>query len=176
MLIETGVIALGMALCYFLKDIQFLSLNFNFLNTGVINPDFLLMFVIFFALFRGEFSGLWIGFFAGLLEDSANWVIGGGDAEFSALIGIHSLIYSLSGFFLGKINRVIDRRQTLPIMVLVLAATFVVRFLTWLLQGIVEDFNSNYSLLGPAIYTALLAPIWFAVMAWVYRIADTGDA
>ncbi|MBX7059689.1 MAG: rod shape-determining protein MreD [Leptospirales bacterium] len=175
MLIESGVIALGMAICYFLKDIQFLSLNFSFMNTGIINPDFLLMFVIFFALFRGELTGLWVGFFAGLLEDSANWVVGQSSAEFTPLIGIHSLIYALSGFFLGKINRVIDRRRTLPIIVLVLISTFVVRILTWLLQGIVDDFNKNYSLFGPALYTAFIAPLWFTLMGWIYRIRETGE-
>lgn len=176
MFIDIGVIALGMILSYFLKDIQFLSLNFDFMNTGLINPDFLLMYVIFFALYRGEFSGLWVGFFAGLLEDGANWVIGSGPADFTPLIGIHSLVYCLIGFAVGKMNRIVDRQQTLPIMALVGVTAFLVRFFTWTLQGIVENFNHNYSMLGVAIYTAVLAPIFFTLLGWLYRMKPAGEA
>ncbi|MCR9140792.1 MAG: rod shape-determining protein MreD [bacterium] len=171
MLIEVGLIILGMLISYFLKDIQFLSLSFEFLNTGIIGPDFLLIFVIFFSLFRGEFVGLWVGFFAGILEDGANWVLGGATGGgFVPIVGIHSLVYSITGFALGKLSQIFDRYQTAPIIALVFVSAFLVRFLAWSIQGIVEDFNKNYSLIGPAVFTAIIAPIWFSFLGWLYRV------
>ena len=170
MLLESGLIALGMVISYFLKDIQFLSLTFDFLETGTIGPDFLLIFVIFFSLFRGEFVGLWVGFFAGILEDGANWVFYNSSGAFVPIVGIHALVYSIAGFALGKISQVFDRYQTAPIIALVFVSAFVVRFFAWTIQGIVEDFNKNYSLVGPAVYTAIISPIWFTFLGWLYRI------
>ena len=69
-MLNLAVIAAGILVSFFLKGFNFLSLNFEKLGGSIIYPDFLLIFVIFFALRRGEFSGLWIGFFAGLLEDA----------------------------------------------------------------------------------------------------------
>lgn len=173
-MLESGLIALGMLISYFLKDIQFLSLTFEFMNTGTIGPDFLLIFVIFFSLFRGEFVGLWVGFFAGILEDGANWVLGdggmAGSGGFVPIVGIHALVYSITGFALGKLSQVFDRYQTAPIIALVFVSAFLVRFFAWTIQGIVEDFNKNYSLIGPAVFTAVISPIWFSFLGWLYRI------
>lgn len=170
MLIEAGLITLGLLISYFLKDIQFLSLQFDFLNTGTIGPDFLLIFVVFFSLFRGEFVGMWVGFFAGLLEDGANWVLGGTTGTFVPIVGIHALVYTIAGFALGKLSQVFDRYQTAPIIALVFVTALIVRFFAWTLQGIVEDFNKNYSLIGPAAFTAIISPIWFSFLGWFYRI------
>ena len=45
MFLEATVVAVGLIISSFLKGINFLSLNFEFLNTGAIYPDFLLIFV-----------------------------------------------------------------------------------------------------------------------------------
>lgn len=169
MLLEVTVITLGMILSFFLKDVNFLSLNFDFLNTGAIYPDFLLIFVIFFALRKGEFAGIWIGFFAGLLEDSTIISFSESSGEFISVIGAHSLVYTLAGFTLGRLNRLLDRDSAASIVVLVLVSTFLIRFTVWILMGIIDTFNSSYSFLGPAFYTAAIAPIWFTLLTWVYR-------
>ncbi|MCB1171938.1 MAG: rod shape-determining protein MreD [Leptospiraceae bacterium] len=170
MMLELLVIALGMGVSYFLNDVKLLSLNFEFMNTGEIAPDFLLILVIFFALYRGEFSGLWIGFFAGLLEDGIVWYILPETGEVVPLIGIHTLIYSLTAFAIGKSNHYFDQYNSAPIVVLVLVVTLLVRLSVWTLHGLLTEFNATYSIIGPAIYTGLFSPIWFALLAWVYRI------
>lgn len=169
MFLELLVIALGLIVSFFLKGLQFLSLSFNWMGGAIIFPDFLLIFMMFFAMRRGEFSGLWVGFFAGLLEDSGirNYLETAG--EFVPLIGAHSLVYTMAGFILGKMNRVIDRDRMIPVMAMVFASSAVIRFVVWLLMGLIEDYNQSYSFLGPALYTALLSPIWFALLSWLYR-------
>ncbi|MCB1308625.1 MAG: rod shape-determining protein MreD [Leptospiraceae bacterium] len=170
MFLEISVIALGMIIAYFMTQVPVLALNFEFMNTGVIYPDYLLMYLIFFALYRGEFAGIWLGFFAGLLEDGAVWVLSDATREYVPVIGIHASIYSLTGFILGKMNRIFDRYNMAPIVLLVLGTTFVVRLLTWILQGVLGEMNRNFVLVGPALYTALISPIFFTVLSWLYRI------
>jgi len=172
MILEYLVIVLGMFLSYFLKDVNFLSLQFDVLNTGIIYPDFLLIFVIFFALNRDEFTGLWIGFFSGLLEDSTILQFSSNGADpFTSLIGLHSFAYTILGFTMGKINRMIDRDNTSTILIIVFIATLLTRLMVWLLMGMVNQFYTSYSFLSTAFYTAAIAPIWFALLGWMYRLS-----
>ncbi|MCE9597494.1 MAG: rod shape-determining protein MreD [Spirochaetia bacterium] len=172
MVLNIAVVAVGILLSFFLKGINFLSLNFEFMGGGILYPDFLLIYVIFFALRRGEFSGLWIGFIAGLLEDSGLLSFSDKTGEFLPVIGTHALIYCLTGFILGKINRLMDKDRVPTIVLLVFGTTLAERILVWLLVGVLEDFNKSYSFLGPAVYTALLSPIWFFVLGWVYKMQE----
>ncbi|MBI3394716.1 MAG: rod shape-determining protein MreD [Spirochaetia bacterium] len=173
MFLEFLVVAIGLVVSFFLKGFRFLSLNFSFMGSGLIFPDFLLIFVIFFALRRGEFAGLWIGFFAGILEDSGIRQYLDVAGEFVPLIGVHSLVYTMAGFILGKMNRVIDKDRVAPIMAIVLGTSIVVRFLVWLFMGWLEDFNKSYSFVGPAVYTALVSPMWFWLLSWLYKIESS---
>ena len=170
MLFQIVAIAFGLILSYFLKDIQFLSLDFHFLNTGVIYPDFLLIFIAFFALHRDEMAGIWVGFFGGLLEDGANWVFDSANGGFSVVIGVHALVYSLMGYILGKSSNYFERYQSSFTILLLLFTAILSRFFIWFIYGVIDNFNKNYPIVGPALYTALLVPIWFALLSWTYRI------
>ena len=164
-------IASGLILSYFLKDIQFLSLDFHFLNTGLIYPDFLLIFIAFFALYRNEMAGTWVGFFGGLLEDGANWVFDSSHGGLTVVIGIHAFVYSLVGYILGKIGAYFERYQSSFTILLLLFTVILSRFFIWFIYGVVDNFNKNYPILGPAIFTALVAPLCFTALSWVYRIS-----
>jgi len=167
MLLELAVIFLGILVSFFLKDMNLLSLHFE--AAGVIFPDFLLLFLIYFALFKDEFHGTWIGFISGLLEDSAILTFSEASNEFVPILGSHALIYTLVGFTLGKMNRIIDKESMLPVVVVVFSTTFLVRLLVWLLVGLLGQAPRAYSFLGPAFYTAILAPVYFFAMSWVYK-------
>jgi rod shape-determining protein MreD len=169
MILETIAIGVGIVISFFLKDINFLGLNIAFLNTGLVYPDFLLIFLIFFAMYRGEFAGLWIGFFTGILEDSGMIQFSSHPLAFVNILGVHSLIYTLTGFFLGKLSRYMDRNSTLPIIAVTFVTAFVVRLMTWIVMGVVAEFNHSFSFLSPAIYTAAVSPIWFFILGWAYR-------
>lgn len=168
-MLDRIMIMVGLVASYFLKDINFLRLDFEFMNTGVIYPDFLLIFLVYFALRRGEYTGIWVGFFAGLLEDSSIIAFSQSAEAFHPIIGTHSLIYTLIGFTLGKLNRLVDRDSMLPIFVIALLSGIVSRILIWLLVGIIDEFNQSYSIMGPAVYSAIIAPMWFVLLAWIYR-------
>jgi rod shape-determining protein MreD len=170
MFLEAGALAFGILISFFLKDINFLGLNFGFIGTGIIYPDFLLLFLIFFALHKREFSGIWIGFFAGILEDSGLLSFSQSQHEFLPIIGVHALIYTIAGFITGKISRFIDKTHIIPQMVVVFTAIVIIRILVWLLMGIIDQFNNTYSFFWPAFYTALLTPIWFVMLKWLYQV------
>ncbi len=169
-MIQFVLIVIGMLGSYFLKEASFLGLNFTFLHLGEIRPDFLLMFIVFFSLYKGELAGIWIGFFAGLLEDSVNWAFDSKEDTFFPIIGIYSFVYSLFGYILAKVRYFFDRHRSIFTMLLILIASIATRFLIWTFQGILDNFNKNYAIIGPAIYTALLAPIWFTLLSFVYQI------
>ena len=170
-MIQFILIPIGILVSYFLKEASFLGLNFNFLNLGEIRPDFLLMFIVFFSLYKGELMGIWIGFFGGLLEDGVNWAFDNKEDVFLPIVGIHAFVYSLFGYILAKVRYFFDRHRSIFTILLVLIVSIATRFLIWTFQGILDNFNKNYGIIGPAVYTALLAPIWFTLLSLVYQIA-----
>lgn len=163
MILEIAAIVTGMLVSFFLKDINFLSLNYVY-------PDFLIIFIIYFALRRNVLSGIWIGFFSGLLEDSAVLVFSHKAGEYLNIMGVHMFFYTLMGYIFGKLNRFIDSNSFLPVGAAVFAAALSVRFSIWLTTGIMSEFNKNFMFILPAIYTALMAPIWFWILGWLYRL------
>ena len=169
MLIEILVIFIGLIFSYFLKDINFLSLQFDFLRTGSIYPDFLLIFLIYFTLRTNEMWGIWLGFFGGLLEDTTILNFNSSNSEYIQLIGIHTLIYPIMGFILGKINRYLDIDNIRTIIFVTFVTSLSTRLMIWLIMGIVEEFYHSYSFIGPSIYTSILAPIWFFLLKWIYH-------
>ena len=78
---------------------------------GPIAPDFLLLVVVFFALYRGSVRGALLGFVVGLLQDLGNpeW------------LGLNALTKSLLGYFVGDAGT-----KTFPDSVTVLFALFAV--------------------------------------------------
>ncbi len=159
-------IFLGLIFSYFLKDINFLSLQFNFLNSEVIYPDFVIIFIIFFSLQNTDLFGIWIGFFAGLLEDST--ILKFSKSEYTPLIGIHTLVYPILGYTLAKLNRFVDIHNNSTILFITFVSTFVSRTVVWILFGVMDTFYESYSILATSLYTCILAPMWFMVLKWIY--------
>ena len=167
MLIEGFIIAIGMLIAHFLDGSEIFK---SVLQLDGIYPDFLLAFIIFFSLRRGEFSGIWLGFFGGVLEDADP--LGFAENIGGAVVGLHMLIYTITGYTLGRLNRIVDRDSMLPIAGMVLVTTILVRFFIWMMYGVVRDFNYNYGIFGTAVYTAFFSPIWFYALGFVYKFTS----
>ena len=172
MFLNFAVVAIGILVSFFLKGINFLSLDLESVGGGILYPDFLLILVIFFALRRGDFSALWVGFFSGLLEDSGLLSFADKTGEFVPIIGTHALVYCLIGFILGKVHKLMDKDRVPTIILIVFVTSVVERIIVWLLVGVLEDFNKSFSVLGPSVYTELFAPIWIAGLSWVYKMQE----
>lgn len=66
----------------------------DWLSLGPVAPDFLILVVVFFSLYRGAMRGSIFGFVVGFLQDLAN----------PGFLGLNALAKSLLGFAVGKIG------------------------------------------------------------------------
>ncbi len=120
------------------------------MSFGSIGPDFPLLIVVYFAVFRGAAGGSAVGFFVGVLQDLFN----------PSFLGLNALTKSLVGYAMGRTGAQTERDNPLFLVVVFGAAAlahdfvyllFFTRFhmgkfiLTWLSVGVPS-----------ALYTAVL--------------------
>ncbi len=67
---------------------------FSQLSYGRTVPNLLILLISAYGLMRGEYSGIFLGFFSGLLLD----------IFFMDVLGFYALVYMLVGYFDGKLN------------------------------------------------------------------------
>jgi rod shape-determining protein MreD len=163
MILDYLVVFAGIFLAHVLNGTTLFEFGVN------IKPDFVVILVVFFALRRGEVSGLWVGFLGGLLTDASLGAEEIGGKVFYK-IGVHSLSYSLGGYLLGKFGRDYYTENYLSITIYAFIMTFVMRGVTYFLFSSFFYPNENYSYLASSIYNAALAPLTFFLLSWVYRL------
>lgn len=163
-MIENIVIGIGILFCHFLNGSNLFELG------GSFKPDFMVIFVVFFALRRGPLTGLWIGFFGGLLTDSGLGGETGVDNVVYYKIGLHSFTYAIIGYIVGKFTRNAYNENYLSITIYNLVFTFVSRAILYLLFIVFFHENASYSFLATSIYTAVLSPVFFFVLTWAYKM------
>jgi rod shape-determining protein MreD len=170
-ILEKVVIAIAIFVSYFLQT------SVDFFALGNIKPDFLLILTVYFALYRGAFSALWIGFFGGLLQDIN---LGGYTnlvkQDMQYYIGTSALAKTIVGFIAGKVARDINRDVTSLIVIVV--------FIACLIKGIIMFFtvsifhNSAHAtslitiVLPEALFTAILSIVWFGLLRWAFPIVE----
>ena len=100
MILEKVVIGIAIFVSYFLQT------SVDFFALGSVKPDFLLILTVYFALYRGSFAALWIGFFGGLLQDIN---LGGYTnlvkQDMQYYIGTSALAKTVIGYVAGKVAR-----------------------------------------------------------------------
>lgn len=164
MILEKFMILLGIVLAHILN-------GSNLFDFGPeIKPDFMALFVIFFALRRGEMSGLWIGFIGGLLSDAGLGGEQGIGGKVYYKIGVHAFSFSLLGYLLGKFGRSIYNENYVSITVYAFVMTFLMRLVTYFVFASFFYSNQNYSYMICSIYNAVLAPVTFFALTWAYRL------
>lgn len=170
MIFEKLVIAIGILFSHFLNGSTIFELG------GSFKPDFMIIFVIFFALRKGPLYGLWVGFLGGLLTDSGLGGESGADQIVYYKIGLHSLSYSITGYIVGKFTRSAYSENYFSITLYSLAFTFFSRIITYVLFIMFYHPNDSYSFFATSIYTAILSPVFFFVLTWSYKLyQDEGD-
>jgi rod shape-determining protein MreD len=81
------------------------------ISIGAISPDFVLLIVVFFALYRGSIRGAIFGFVVGFLQDLGN----------PEMLGLNAMTKSMLGFLMGHAGT-----KTFPDNVLFLGGLFFV--------------------------------------------------
>ena len=134
------------------------SLSVILMINGAV-PDFVLILIVSAALMRGSTSGLFVGFFAGLLCD----------VFFENIIGINALIYMLIGYFCGKFRKNFYAENMLQPLGMIAVSEMIYRGIKYI-YGIFEGCSTGIIyyfinvMLGEAVYTAIAALLIYPVI------------
>lgn len=164
MILEKIMIGAGILLVHFLSRATLFDI------TPTIRPDFMFIFIMFFALRKGGLAGLWIGFIGGLLLDMDLGEEDGVNGIKYYKLGLHAMSYSLVGYILGKFGRNLYNESVISVSVTAFILTLFARGLTYLLFTFFFHDTANYSFFATAVYNCVIAPIFFYVLSWVYRM------
>lgn len=140
----------------------------EFLRLQEVLPDLILLLVVYFALFDGEERAMFTGLVGGIYQDVAS----------NAVLGHHVLGHVIVGFVLGRIsNRLLSEHPMVKtgfVLIAGLASGFIFTFVSYVqypeLNGIYIFFSSA---VPTAFYTAILTPIAFAVLNWIFLRRET---
>lgn len=132
-----------------------------------ITPNLLLILVFEFGFIRGKKSGIWVGFFAGLLLD----------IYYGTGIGFHALIYMYIGFLNGFFHKLFyDEDITLPLALLFGSnilygmTIYVFRFLLYNRLNFFYYFQ--HVILAETIYTILISLIVYQPLLKINRLLE----
>jgi rod shape-determining protein MreD len=171
MILEKIVIGIAIFVSYFLQT------SVDFFAIGSIKPDFLLILIVYFALYRGSFSALWIGFFGGLLQDIN---LGGYTnvvkQDMQYYIGTSALAKTVIGYIAGKVARDINKEATSLIVIVVFLACLIKGIIMFFTVAIFHSGAHAASLitivLPEAFFTAILSIIWFRLLRWAFPTVE----
>lgn len=91
------------------------SAMFHYIKLADVMPNMLIILVVSTAYMRGRMSGLFVGFFSGILVDLI----------FGEVIGLFALFYMLIGYFIGFTNKIYSGDDyTLPILLVAVGDLF----------------------------------------------------
>ena len=136
----------------------------HLISIGSITPNLLLILCVSMGLMRGRKSGMWTGFFCGLLID----------LFYGSLFGFYALIYMYAGFFSGYAFRTYyDDDIKVPMLltaVMDLLYNLAVYILQFLLRGRIGLFTYLYRIIIPEIvYTVFLTVIVYKIFYFINR-------
>ena len=133
---------------------------FGLLSYGRVVPNLLIFIVSVYGLIRGEYDGIFVGFFSGLLLD----------IFFMDVLGFYALVYMLIGYFNGQLNAyyVIKQDFMLPLAAITLSniALLLIDYVFfYLLNGrfYFADFLLH-TLIPELIYTLGLAIVFYPLL------------
>lgn len=143
-------------------------------------PNLLIIFIIAFALLRGNVEGAVIGFFIGLSQD----IVAGRMIGFYALLGLYL------GFIIGSLNKRLYRENLLVVIFFTLVSTIAYETAVYLLYewrvffsgALIKNpadalFLVRNKILPEAVYNSVVSIfIFIFVLKLVERFEDTGKS
>lgn len=151
---------------FFLIILMFLLQNsvFSQLAFGRSVPNLLIALTSIYGLMRGEYYGIWVGFFCGLLQD----------IFFMDVLGFYALVYMMIGYFNGRCSLYFAQDDfKLPLLcvsVSLVILLFVDYIFFYLLNGRF-DFGKYFTgvMLPEIVYTLLLSAILYPLLLLLER-------
>ena len=157
-----------------------LQFSIDFFVLGNINPDFLLILTAYFALHRGEISGLWVGFFAGLLQDiNLGGYFSPVFSQAKYYVGTYALPKALLGYTAGKFSPYFIKESNVMIFLLLLSLSIMKGIMVFVIVVIFhQGIDARVLLLvvlPEAIYTGIISIFWFKALKIVFPIYQKSD-
>ena len=149
-----AAIAAVILVCFILQ-----STVFQALSLGSIAPNLMLIVTVSFGFMRGKRSGLWIGFFCGLLKD----------IFYGNLLGFYALIYLCIGYFAGCCCKIFYNEEIRVPLFLMAAGDLIsgglVYFAQFLMRGRINFFYYLGRIIIPEmIYTVLVTIVLYKIL------------
>lgn len=143
---------------------------FKWLAFGGIVPNLLIVLTSSFGFMRGERTGLFMGFFCGLLCD----------IFFSSVLGFNAMVYMYIGYANGKFNRIFYPDDIKLPLGLILVSDFVYGFLYYAIFFLMRGrFQISYYLvhiiLPEAVYTILVTLILYPLILWLNKRLEASE-
>lgn len=137
-------------------------------SIGSITPNLLLILCVSMGLMRGKKSGLWVGFFSGLLID----------LFYGSLFGFYALIYMYVGYFSGYACRIYYDDDVKVPMFLVAGMDFFYNIAVYALQFLLRGrlgFGTYFTriIIPEIFYTTFLTLIVYRIFYYInYRFMN----
>jgi len=140
----------------------------NVISIAEGKPDFVLILVVFFALFHGSVQGGLLGVVFGLMEDLMT----------GRFIGLNAICKGLTGFIIGAMSERLYKNNFFIPVVTVLIATFL-HSIVYLLCGFLIGMNLEAARLlmvtiPDAVYNVVFSPLFYAIF-YHFHTSDTED-
>lgn len=140
---------------------------FHHLSMASITPNLLLILVFEFGFIRGKKTGIWVGFFSGLLLD----------IYYGTGIGFYALIYMYIGFLNGYFHKLFyDEDITLPLLLLCgsnLLYGMIIYICRFLLYNRLDFFYYfPHVILAETIYTIVISLLVYRPILKINRILE----
>ena len=171
MILEKVVIGIAIFVSYFFQT------SVDFFALGKIKPDFLLILALYFGLYKGSFTALWIGFWGGLLQDiNLGGFMNLAKNEIQFYIGTSALPKTLLGYLAGKFSHNINKEATMLVVIVVFVASLSKGIITFFIVAIFHQGVQPQAIirivLPEALYTAALSVVWFRILRWAFPIVE----
>ncbi len=141
---------------------------FNVISVAEGKPDFVLILVVFFALFHGHVKGGILGMVFGLMEDLMT----------GRFIGLNAICKGLTGFIIGLFSERLYKNNFFIPVVTVVVATFMHSIL-YLICGFaiglnLEGFRKIMVSISDAVYNIVFSPFFYAAF-YYFHTSNTED-
>lgn len=156
---------LVVVICFLLQSTLFAQFTI-----GGIRPNLLVIAVAFLGLWDGKRTGIYAGFFSGLLID----------ISFGYFYGLNALIYMYIGFFCGFLKKYIYSVDIkMPILFIMgcdLGYSLLYYFFAFALRGNFHFwFYLTHLILPQAVYTTIMACVLYPVFHIIVKQIEKGD-
>ncbi len=137
----------------------------NYIAIAGVKPNFMLIFIVTAAFFKGNSDGLLIGIIMGLLQD----------CYFGHVIGSNLFLYGIMGYIAGCLTEHFNKENIVAPMFLILIATLAYNFGFYLLNIILKGYTTLniyiiLNILPEIIYNIIFG---FAVYFIVYTLQNS---